>query len=151
LYKKLDQSRPRQKTRGNLYYSLGKKRHKVKTQIVVNNQCIIIHKTGHKKGKRHDYNSCRYKNNHPATPENIANVNVFLPWIPWSRKRLSKQASSLPKREKNGVNLSKGGKEYNQYYAKKRIDMEHNMCRIKNHRIMSDTFRNRLSTTGYRI
>jgi hypothetical protein len=77
LYKKLDQSRPRQKTRGNLYYSLGKKRHKVKTQIVVNNQCIIIHKTGHKKGKRHDYNSCRYKNNHPATPENIANVNVF--------------------------------------------------------------------------
>ena len=42
------------------------------------------------------------------------------------------------------MNLSIGGKSTISTYAKKRIDMEHNMCRIKNHRIMSDTFRNRL-------
>jgi hypothetical protein len=27
----------------------------VKTQLMVNNQCVIIHKTENKKGKRHDY------------------------------------------------------------------------------------------------
>jgi hypothetical protein len=37
------------------YYSGKKKRHTVKTQMMVNNQGIIIHKLGHKKGRRHDY------------------------------------------------------------------------------------------------
>ncbi len=39
---------------------------------MVNNQGIIIHKTGHKKGKRHDYDI--YKENHPVTPKQVVNV-----------------------------------------------------------------------------
>ncbi len=40
-----------------IYYSLGKKkRHTIKNHLVVNNQAdLIIHKSNHKKGKRHDY------------------------------------------------------------------------------------------------
>ena len=51
------QSRPEDKRRRKEYYSLGKKkRHTaVKNQIVVNKNGYIIHKLGHKKGRRHDY------------------------------------------------------------------------------------------------
>ena len=44
--------RPKNKTRRKAYYSGKKKGHTVKTQLMVNNHGAIIHKTGHKKGKR---------------------------------------------------------------------------------------------------
>ncbi len=48
--------RPVDKRRREVYYSGKKKRHTIKNQLVVNNQPgLIIHKLGHKKGKRHDY------------------------------------------------------------------------------------------------
>ncbi len=54
------------------YYSGKKKRHTIKNQLMVNNHGFIIHKTDHKKGKRHDYNI--YKKNHPVTPKQVVNV-----------------------------------------------------------------------------
>jgi len=39
---------------------------------MVNNHGIIIHKTAHKKGRRHDYDI--YKNNHPLVPKDVVNV-----------------------------------------------------------------------------
>ena len=50
-----------------MHFSGKKKRHTVKTQLMVNNHGIILHKTKHKKGKRHGY--IIYKNNHPVTPK----------------------------------------------------------------------------------
>ncbi len=47
--------RPVDKNKRKMYYSGKKKRHTVKTQLMVNNHGYIIHKTDHKKGKRHDY------------------------------------------------------------------------------------------------
>jgi hypothetical protein len=47
--------RPKNKTRKKAYYSEKKIRHTVKTHLMVNNQGVIIHKTKHKKGHRHDY------------------------------------------------------------------------------------------------
>jgi len=38
-----------------MYYLGKKKKHTVKNQIKVNNGGFIIHKVGHKKGRRHDY------------------------------------------------------------------------------------------------
>ena len=40
--------------------------------------------------------------------------------------------------------LSQEEKEYNQYHSRKRIVIEHTICRLKKYRIMSDIFRNRL-------
>jgi hypothetical protein len=52
-----------------VYYSGKKKRHVVKTQIMVNNRSgFIIHKTVKMKGHRHDYDI--YKNNHPLLLQN---------------------------------------------------------------------------------
>ena len=64
--------RPVDKKRRRVYYSGKKKRHTVKNQLMVNNHGNIIHKTGHKKGRRHDYNI--YKKNHPVTPKEVVNV-----------------------------------------------------------------------------
>jgi len=47
--------RPINKKRRKIYYSGKKKRHTVKSQFMVNNHGIIIHKLGHKKGLGHDY------------------------------------------------------------------------------------------------
>ena len=49
--------RPVDNRRRKVYDSLGKKkRHTaVKNQLVVNKNGYIIHKLGHKKGRRHDY------------------------------------------------------------------------------------------------
>jgi phosphoenolpyruvate carboxylase len=47
--------RPADKRRRTVYYSGKKNRHVVKTQLMVNNDGLIIHKLGYKKGRRHDY------------------------------------------------------------------------------------------------
>jgi hypothetical protein len=44
--------RPADKRRRIIYYSGKKKRHAVKTQMMVNNHGFIIHKLGYKKGRR---------------------------------------------------------------------------------------------------
>ncbi|MER5176518.1 MAG: transposase family protein, partial [Candidatus Nitrosocosmicus sp.] len=40
--------------------------------------------------------------------------------------------------------LSQEEKEYNKFHSKKRIVIEHTICRLKKYRIMNDVFRNRL-------
>jgi hypothetical protein len=56
-------SRPKNKRRRKSYYSGKKKKHTVKTQYMVNSEGFILHKTDHKKGRKHDYdvykNKCR--------------------------------------------------------------------------------------------
>ncbi len=64
--------RPADNKRKKIFYSGKKKKHTVKTQIVVNNPGIIIHKLGYKKGRRHVYDV--YKKNHPVTPKDVVNV-----------------------------------------------------------------------------
>ena len=49
---------------------------------MVNNHGYILHKTDHKKGRRHDYDV--YKKNHPITPKQVLNVVDLR--IPWHRK-----------------------------------------------------------------
>jgi hypothetical protein len=39
---------------------------------MVNSEGLILHKTDHRKGRKHDYDV--YKNNHPITPVQVENV-----------------------------------------------------------------------------
>ena len=64
--------RPVDKRRKKNFYSGKKKKHAVKTQLMVNNQGTIIHKTNYKKGRRHDYDI--YKKDHPVTPKEVVNI-----------------------------------------------------------------------------
>ena len=92
--------RPKNKTRRKAYYSGKKKRHAVKTQLMVNNQGLI-HKTGHKKGRRHDYDI--HKKSHPATPKQV--VNVFDLGCLGVEKDFPGRISSLPNKKKRRQNI----------------------------------------------
>jgi DDE superfamily endonuclease/Helix-turn-helix of DDE superfamily endonuclease len=133
--------RPVDNRRRDAYYSGKKKRHTVKTQLMVNNHGCIIHKTNHKKGARHDYNI--YKKNHPVIPKEVVNV-VDLGYL-GIEKDFPQQLSALPcKKKRNQKELSDEEKEHNKIHSKKRIVIEHTICRLKKYRILADIFRNNL-------
>jgi DDE superfamily endonuclease len=105
--------------RKKVYYSRKKKKHAVKTQIMVNNHGIIIHKTGYKKGKQHDY--AIYKKNHPVTPKQVVNV-LDLGYL-GVEMDFAEQPTiiALPyKKRRNQQELSlEEEKEYNKIHSKK--------------------------------
>src|SRR6185437_9092968 len=112
--------RPVNKRRRTVYYSgKKKKRHTIKTQLMVNNRGgFIIHKLGYKKGqRRHDYDI--YKKNHSITTKNVVNI-VDLGY----RHRKGLQISSTPNRKERNLQSSVEQKEFNQGHSKKRIVIE---------------------------
>ena len=133
--------RPIDKRRRTVYYSGKKKKHTIKTQLMVNNHGFVIHKLGYKKGSRHDYDI--YKKNHPIAPKDV--VNVFDLGYLGVEKDFPQQISSLPNRKERNLQSSEEQKEYNRGHAKKRIVIEHTICRLKKYRILADVFRNRLN------
>ena len=133
--------RPESKRRRKADYPGKRKRHAVKTQLVVNNKGIVIHKTGHRKGHRHDYNIWRYKNNHPVTPKQV--VSVFdLGYLGIEKTIQSNCHRCHQKEEKQELPAEE--KECNQYHSRKRMVIEHTICKMKKYRILADIFRNRL-------
>jgi hypothetical protein len=133
--------RPVDKRRRTVYYSGKKKKHTIKTQLMVNNHGFVIHKLGYEKGSRHDYDI--YKKNHPIAPKDV--VNVFDLGYLGVEKDFPQQISSIPNRKKRNLQSSEEQKEFNRGHAKKRIVIEHTICRLKKYRILADVFRNRLN------
>ena len=79
------------------YYSGKRKRHTVRTQLMVNNHGYIIHRTKHKQvGKKHDYSI--YKTNHPVIPKDVEGI-YDLGFL-GVHKDFPEQKSSLPIRKK---------------------------------------------------
>jgi hypothetical protein len=131
--------RPVDKNKRKTFYSGKKKTHPVKNQIMVNNRGYILHKVGYKKGRKHDYD---YKKNHPVTPKEV--VNVVDLGYPSVEKDYPEQLSTLPCKNRNQEELSQEEKEYNKFHSKKRILIEHTICKIKKYKILADVFRNKL-------
>ena len=133
--------RPVNNRRRKAYYSGKKKTHIVKTQVMVSKNGTIIHKAGHKKGRRHDYDI--YKKNHPKTPKEEV-VNVFDLGYLGVENDFPERLSSIPNRKKRNLDLSQEEMESNINHSKKRIKIEHAICRLKKYRIFADIFRNKL-------
>jgi hypothetical protein len=74
------------------YFPGKKKRHTIKTQLMVNNQVIVIHKLRYKKGRMHDYDI--YKRNNPVTPKDV--VNVFDLGYLLQKRTFQNKKSSIP-------------------------------------------------------
>ncbi len=129
--------------RRRLYYSDQKKKHTVKDLYMANKRGIILYKTKHKQmGKKHGYKV--YQKNHPATPKEVESI-MDLGFL-GVEKDYQEQISSLPAKKKKRnqqKELNPEEKEYNKSHSKKRIVIEHAICRIKKYRIMNDVFRNR--------
>jgi len=141
--------RPKNKAKRRTHYSGKKKRHTVKTQITVNREGLILHRTPHARGRKHDY--ALYKWRHPRLPDKVRlgldlgydgiqndypELNASVPY-----KRRS------PGRGKRGVKakpLTPEQKEFNEAHSKERVVVEHTISRLKKFRIMTHKFRNRL-------
>jgi DDE superfamily endonuclease len=132
--------RPIDKNRRKTFYSGKKKKHTIKNQLMVNNRGFIVHKVGHKKGRIHDYSI--YKENHPVIPKQVVNV-IDLGYV-GIELDFPEQLSALPCKRKRNWILSQEEIDYNKFHSKKRIVIEHTICRLKKYRILSDVFRNKL-------
>ena len=84
-----------------VYYSGKKKRHTIKTQLMVNNHGIVIHKLRYKKGRMHDYDI--YKKNRLITSKQV--LNVFDLGYLGIEKDFPEQLSALPNRKKRNLDL----------------------------------------------
>ena len=141
--------RPKAKRKRKTHYSGKKKRHTVKTQITVNKNGLIVHKTRHARGSTHDY--ALFKHNHPHLPD-VVSLGVDLGYdgiktdypelgceVPFKRRS--------PGRGKRGVKakeLTPEQKSFNQKLSKERVVVEHTFSRVKKFRIWAEEFRNRL-------
>ncbi len=141
--------RPRAKGKRRTHYSGKKKRHTVKTQITVNGDGLVLHKTPHARGSRHDYSLFKWR--HPRLPGNVSlgvdlgydgiqgDYPMFNALVPFKRRS--------PGRGKRGVKakpLTPEQKAHNQNLSKERVVVEHTISRLKKFRIMAHKFRNRL-------
>jgi hypothetical protein len=141
--------RPHGKRKQKTHYSGKRKKHSVKTQLTVNKEGLIVHKTSHVKGSMHDYTL--YKRSHPHLPDKVRlgldlgylGIKVDFPKLycvlPFKRKN--------PGRGKRGVvaqELSVEQRASNMALAKERVVVEHTNSRVKKFHIFGDEFRNRL-------
>ena len=133
--------RPKNKRKRKSYYSGKKKKHTVKTQFMVNSEGTILHKTGHDRGRIHDYEI--FKNKHPTTPLQVENV-LDLGYL-GVQNDFPTVKSVLPfrKKRKKGE-LSDEEKKHNRKHSKLRVIVEHTVSRIKKFGIMGTRFRNKL-------
>ena len=133
--------RPKNKRKRKSYYSGRKRKHTVKTQLMVNTEGLILHKTGHRNGRKHDYDI--YKHNHPTiTPSQVDNI-VDIGYL-GIEKDFPTLKSVLPIRKKKNTLLSNDDMRYNKNHSRLRIIVEHTICKIKKFGIMVLKFRNKL-------
>jgi len=133
--------RPKNKRRRKNYYSGKKKKHTVKTQIMVNKKGLILHKTKHRKGKQHDYDMFKKTGPPPLPPEVELGVDLGYFGI---KKDYPELNVNIPVKKPKGKELSSKEKRYNKKQRKARVVVEHTISRMKKYRIMGEEFRNRL-------
>ncbi len=126
--------RPKNKRRRKSYYSGRKKKHTVKTQLMVNSEGLILHKTGHRSGRKHDYDI--YKHNHSITPSQVENI-VDLGYL-GIEKDFPTVKSVLRIKKKKGTLLSCDERTYNKNHSRLRIIVEHTIC--KNQKVWNNGY-----------
>jgi len=134
--------RPKNKRRRKNYYSGKKKKHTVKTQIMVNKKGLILHKTQHKNGKKHDYHVFKKKGPPPIPPDVEVGVDLGYQGI---EKDYPDMKVKIPVKKPKGKELTKKQKRQNKKLRKERVIVEHTISKMKKYRIMGEEFRNRLT------
>jgi len=134
--------RPKNKRRRKNYYSGKKKKHTVKTQIMVNKKGVILHKTKHRNGKKHDYDMFKKKGPPPIPPEVETGVDLGYLGI---EKDYPDMKVKIPIKKPKGKKLTKKQKRQNKKLRKERVVVEHTISRMKKFRIMGEEFRNKLT------
>lgn len=137
--------RPKNSVKRKTHYSGKRKKHTVKTQLTVNENGLIVHKTNHARGRRHDYDI--FKQSCPSLPKGVRpGVDLGYDGIQSDFPELK---AMIPFKRRGGRN-KKGGeltpeqKSFNKKLSKARVVVEHTISRMKKFRIMGEEFRNKL-------
>ena len=140
--------RPKDKRKRKSHYSGKRKRHTVKTQLTVNSKGLIVHRTNHARGRRHDYDI--FKDNHPTLPKGVRpgvdlgydgiqkDFPEMRPMIPFKRR-----GRGRGHRGEKGEDITPAQKRYNRRLSKARVVVEHTISRLKKFNIFGQEFRNR--------
>ncbi len=137
--------RPKDSGKRKSHYSGKRKRHTVKTQLTVNGKGLILQRTNHARGRRHDYGI--FKDNRPKLPEGVRpGVDLGYDGI---KKDFPELKALIPfkrrgGRNKKGRKLTLKQKRFNRTLSKARVVVEHTISRMKKFGIMGQEFRNRL-------
>ena len=133
--------RPKDREKRQSHYSGKKKMHTVKTQLTVNSKGLIMHKTPHARGRRHDYDL--FKTNHPKLPPKM-NTCLDLGYD-GVQNDFPELNPTIPFKKRRGMReLTMEQKIFNRQLAEERVVVEHTICRTKKFRIMGEEYRNRL-------
>ena len=137
------------KRKRKTHYSGKKRRHTVKTQLTVNSTGLIVHKTDHARGRRHDLDL--YRRRRPSLPKEVEQyfdrgydgVGKHFPdircAIPFKRRGRGRGHGG-----EKAPDLTPEQKAFNSELSSERVVVEHTISRMKKFRIMADEFRNRL-------
>lgn len=121
----------------------------MKTQLTVNSKGLIIHRTNHARGRRHDLDI--YRKNHPSLLKEVEQnfdrgydgIRNYFPdlrcAIPFKRR-----GHGRGHRGEKAEDLTPEQKSFNRKLSKVRVVVEHTISRLKKFRIMGEEFRNRL-------
>ena len=137
--------RPKDSRKRKSHYSGKRKRHTVKTQLTVNGKGLIMQRTNHARGRRHDYDI--FKDNRPKLPDGVRpGVDLGYDGI---QKDFPELKAIIPfkrrgGRNKKGVKLTLKQKRFNTALSKARVVVEHTISRMKKFNILGQEFRNRL-------
>lgn len=141
--------RPLDKGKRKTHYSGKKKKHTVKTQLTVNSDGLIIHKTNHAIGRRHDLDI--FVEHHPSLPKQVVqnfdrgydgvknhfpDLNCVTPF--------KKRSTGRGHRGEKAEDLTPEQKLFNKTLSRARIIVEHTISRVKKFDIFGQEFRNRL-------
>lgn len=132
--------RPKNKRRRKKYYSGKKKRHTVKTQIVVNKNGIILDNSKHREGKKHDYSI--FKEQTPKIPKDVVLGGDL--GYEGMRKDYPEMKTKIPYKKPKSRKLNKKEKRYNKSFSRERIVVEHTIRKIKSFKIIGNEYRNEL-------
>ena len=141
--------RPKAKKKRSTHYSGKKKRHTVKTQLTVNSDGLIVHKTLHVRGSKHDY--ALFRHCRPHLPDEVRlegdlgyeGVKKDYPFLNFAVP-YKKKSPGRGKREVKAEELTAEQKAFNKALSKERVVVEHTNSRVKKFQIWGGEFRNRL-------
>ena len=119
------------------YYSGKKKRHTIKTQMLINPEIGEITFWAFEKGKVHDFQLFKNSKMHLKPG---AQLTVDSGYQGITKLRAN---SVLPKKSIKNRPLSKQDQKQNRSISRKRIAVEHVLALVKRFRILSERYRNR--------
>ena len=133
------------KNRQKRYYSGKKKKHSIKSQIIIDKNTRSILSVKFSNGKRHDFRM--YKESKVRINPNAKKL------VDSGYTGISKYQSNclIPKKRSKKNPLTKQDKKFNSEISSQRVCVEHVFAALKKFKIISDKYRNRRKRFGLRF